>query len=470
MNEENLAANEIKFTYTSFIKRSPDEKTDNFDYFYETLSEMMPVPSPLKEVLSRRSSLPNLLERRKRELMSRAERGVKRAVRDLIRDGHLVRFQREIYLVEDVGGAIYLTESAAPTTLQNLKVNLSPKEIFLICWNASSSLVEIAREEKWIHLAILSRGQVIRSKTAFSDAMMDFLSHEGLKLEEFSTLTEGDDPLQEETTLLEELNALKEYLMRIQIERLELEVLAMLDEMDAMIRKGAEEKEINDLLIAVLQAYPVEIDERSTKPGMPDVISYSPLWILFELKNEVAVRSHVDQLRGYLESFRGRASSPLGIPWKGLLVATSASPDLYEYATRKGVRVITWEKLIEFLRKVFSRGAPIDILRKAIDSYDFERELESYLSAYNSDLEARSFVIRSVIESGSIDRDGLIKRLASSSFEHLKELDSIIEELSGPILSLLDEEDGLISPAGSGSFERALRALRYLKKEVYVDG
>lgn len=428
----------------------------------------MACPSILAQLLAKRFHISRAVIERKIELMEKAREALKNAVRSLKRDGHRVSLLRDGLLIwGSQVWLVHLAEEADSLLITELKAKYSPSELFLICWNAKESLIESARKGE-LHLAVLSRNQVIHGETDLSHTVMKFLTDCGLNLEKFRSLIESEDPLEEETALLMELLTLREMYNRMVMESVDERILQLLDELEEMAERGAEESEMNELLIAILEAYPVSVDEVvSGRPGKPDVVAYSPLWMLFELKNESATRSHVDQLKGYMDNFAGSASSPLGIPWKGMLVAPSVPPDVYAYALSRGVRVATWNALIEFLRSAFTRAVPIQLLRAAMEYEDVERGMSELASTWLRDFSKRMNVLKAIWEIGGATSGELAKELASYDLSGMEELKSILRELSGPVLWLIREEGNLITAQDGDPFPRIRRAILHLRRELY---
>jgi len=421
----------------------------------------MTVPRTLASVLDGRFNSLSLVERRKRDLLNRAEVLLKEMASSLGRDGRRIKYVKSGILLDD-RYLIFLAEKIDPILIERLSARYSPEEMFLICWYATESAVALARERR-ASLLILSRAQVLRADTDFSKAILKFWEEEGFQLEDFSSLSSEESAFDQETFLLAELIALREFYRKEVLRSLDSKVLELLDELEEMVVNGADETEMNKLLIAVLEAYPAEIDERnSAKPGKPDVIVHSPLWTLFELKNEEANRSHVDQTRKYANEYRGDSRSPLGVPWRAVLVATRVSPDTHSYALKKGVRTMSWESLIGFLRDVYSRGVPLELLRESLESTDLESALASRTEGYLKSLEARAELLREVLSVNGIDRGELEKIVASKGYSWVGELERMLIELSGPLIGFLIVKKDLVSYRGPHSIRRALRALRHL--------
>ncbi len=420
----------------------------------------MTVPPTLASVLEGRFNSLSLVEGRKRDLLNRAEMFLKEIASSLGKDGRRIRYVKRGVLLDDKY-LIFLAEKIDPILIERLSAKYGPEEMFLICWYATESAVALARERR-INLLVLSRSQVLRTDTDFSKALLKFWEEE-IRLEDFRSLIYEESAFDQETFLLAELIALREFYKKEVLKSLDSKVLELLNELEDMVANGADETEMNKLLIAVLEAYPAEIDEESSaKPGRPDVVVHSPLWMLFELKNEEATKPHVDQTKKYATEYRGTSKSPLGVPWRAILVATKVSPDIYSYALKRGVRAMSWESLIGFLRDVYSKGLPLELLRESLESTDLERTIASKAEDYLKSLRARAELLKEILSVNGIDRGELEKIVASKGYPWVGELESMLLELSGPLLGLLVVEEDLVSYRGIHSINRALRALRHL--------
>ncbi|GEM_PF-6585131 len=421
----------------------------------------MAIPETLASVLNEKFNSLSLVERRKRDLLDLAEGMLKEIATSLGSDGRRIKYVKKGILLDD-RYLIFLAEKMDSILIEKLSARYSPEEMFLICWYSTESAVSLARERR-ASLLILSRSQVLSTDTEFSKAILKLWEEKGFYLEYFRSLSSEENIFDQETFFLAELIALREFYREEVSKNLDSKVIELLDDLEEMVLKEEDETEINRLLIAILEAYPAKIDERnSAKPGKPDVIAYSPLWTLFELKNEEANRSHVDQARKYASEYRGTSRSPLGVPWRTVLIATEVSPDVHSYALKKGIRTMTWGVLIGFLRDVYSKGVPLELLRDSLDSTDPQNTLVSRVDDYLEALRARAELLKEILSVNGIDRRELDRIVASKDYPWIGELEEMIHELSGPLIGFLVVEEDLISYRGPHSISRALRALGYL--------
>ncbi len=427
----------------------------------------------LTEVLKRRFHVSRAILDRKRRLMKKARDSLQIASRSLAQEGHAVSLTRDGLVIRDRGlWLVGLCDTADPLLIRGLKAKYNPSELFLICWSAKESIVRSALNGE-LHLAMLSRGQAIYRKTPLCKTVMEFTRKKGLVFEDFKSLAlKGSESFDDENSILSELMTLREMFDYMVLKGdLTGKIIKLLDELEEMSQRGAEERDMNDLLIAILEAYPVEIDEEvSGKPGMPDVVAYTPIWILFELKNERAIKRHVDQLRGYLNWFKGSTSSPLEIPWKGLLVTLDSPPSIYAYALKRDVRVISWNTLIKFLRHVFLDAIPIELMREAMSYVDIERGLFDLVSRWRGNFSLRTIMLRALKKRGMLSKRELAEEMASQVSLGKESLDTIIYELSGPVLGLIRKREDFFLAREGDPFPRVERAIASLRRDIYEEG
>ena len=414
----------------------------------------------LSKVLERRANPKVLVDDRKRRDLSLAERSMRELSQSLLRGGIKTSLSGNSLRIISGGKRVVLLLDKVDFIDLSRVLAENPDEIFVICWKASESVIRRAMEEE-IGLAILSRRQVIHRGSKLSEAVLKVMSSFGLTLSEFESVVEGEDQWERETELLAELITLREvYAEHVRAVRLKPTVKALLKELREMAEKGADESLMNELLLAVLEAYPVEVDDRhSGKPGYPDVIAYSPLWILMELKNERASKQHVEQARGYLDKYRGEGSTPLEVDWRGLLVATDVPPEVYSAAIRADIRVMRWEKLLSFLEEVFEGVIPIYVLRDSLESDDPETELLKMVNDWKRRIEVRKWVLKLLSQGGAEEEQ--IVEMSPEGVEP-EEVRKALVELSSPLLSLIREEGDFFFLVEGNPLRRAEWALSYL--------
>ncbi len=438
--------------------------------FLWAYSSLLMTTTILSEILRKKFHISRAILNRKERLMKMAKNSLEMASRTLIQEGHAVSLTKDGLVIRDRDlWLVHVCNNADPLLVRGLKAKYNPNELFLICWSAKESIVRSALRGE-LHLAMLSRNQVIYKDTPLSKTVIKFTSKTGLLFRPFKSLVLGDDSsFGNENSLLSELTTLREMFDYMVLKAdLSSKIMQLLEELEIIAQRGAEEKEMNELLIAILEAYPVEVDERvSSKPGMPDVVAYSPIWILFELKNERATRRYVDQLRGYMDWFKGSTLSPLRIPWKGLLVALDSPPDVYAYALKRDVRVISWNVLVKFLRNVFLDAVPIELLRIAIDYSNTERELSKLVSQWKKEFSLRVTLLRTLKGKGMLSKEELTEEVASQEILEGGDIDFLLYELSGPILGLIRKKEKFFLTSEGDPFSRVERAISSLRRDFY---
>ena len=415
--------------------------------------------SILDQILAERFGVDRIKEISKDKVLSRVRRSIEAVKEELMGKGISCTLRRDGLIVRADGCRVAcVMDRADPLAVSRIEASFSPEEMVVICWKASLSLIHLF-DRKNLTLAILSRRQVLDRGTWFSELVIGSLAREGILLSEFTSLTDLKDErtFEEESEILLELNLLRERTVRVdplQASR------CLIDELRRMSERGTDELTMNRFLIALLELYPVEVDESSSiSPGKPDIVSLSPLWILFELKNERATRRDVDQLLRYLEERRNEGEIPL--PWRGVLVATDASVDTMTYAARRGVGFVSWRGLMDFMEEVFTSGLPVELMREAITG-NMDSELKRISSRWNAEISLREKILELLMRRGALDEESILEELSRSLDGDLSmdELRSSLIEMSGPLLRLVSREGDLYLPPRVDPIPRAVRLLR----------
>ncbi len=424
----------------------------------------------------------------KRDRLSRARDALRRLGHALRSDGHHSSVLDDYLIARLPSGTIKVVldegrvdQSVAAPLLAWLRSTGDGGTAALICWDASLSVVrEVSRSESFVVFILSRMERVGRAETI--RPLEEALERVGLRFGEFATRAENPDGALEAESRMMALESALESAARDLARSASLVWPERLAEAVEMLRRrareGAPEEELNLALMDLLEAAGCLIDrDRSMGPGRPDIVTLAPLWTLFELKNERADLTSVEQARDYLEEYgrAGRLSqSGVGVEWGAALVATSASAEVVSRGRREGVAVMTWDQVCDLLEAAFLKAFPIGLARirpRDLAERDPWDIIRGQIERWEVELKLRSTVLRILREAGALPAEEILSLLLARGVEvGTVDVESVLTELSGPLVGLVERGELGYSLRAGEAVGRAHRAISVVVREVWGDG
>ncbi len=428
-----------------------------------------------------------IIQRLREDRISRARAALQRLGRALRADGHRSSMVGDSLTARLPGASLRVVldggrvDQASASPLLAWLRSTEGGSAALICWDASLSVVKEAREGGGLVVYILSRMERVGSAESLRP-LEESLKASGLSFGEFVSWAENPDSALEAESRMMALESALESAARelarsasfVWPERL----ADAVESLRRMAREGAPEGELNLGLMDLLEAAGCLIDrERSMGPGRPDIVAMAPMWTLFELKNERADLTSVEQARDYLDEYRrtGRLSkSGAGVEWGAWLVATSASAEVVSRGRREGVAVLTWDQVCDVLSAAFLRALPLNLARirpGELAEGDPWEIIRLRISGWEAELGLRSAVLRILREAGALRAEEILSILLERGAEvNAQGVERILNELSGPLVGLVELGELGYSLRAGGAAGRAHRAISAVTREALGGG